>query len=266
MPVGDGRRFGAAWIDHHHAAPALADFLDAAGHAGRGHQAAAGHARVSAQNQQVVRAVDVRHWDQGLIAKHQAGGQYLGHVINRGRREQRARAQRHRAAERIQQAAGVVRGGIADVDRVGIGAILARDVLETLRCQTEGLVPADLLEVAAVATQRPGQHVTVFAQHFHALALGTDKAAAERIMFVTADVDHFSLRRIDCHDHATTCFADRAFAGVPTQTAFRLYEAHGSFTLGLLDEEPFELAGLAPVFIGVGEIVSTLGDLRPHRR
>src|SRR5439155_5304942 len=118
-------------------------------------------------------------------------------------------------------------GRVADVDGIGVSALLARDVLEALGSQLESLVPAALLEIIAASTQRPGQHVLVFAQHFHALALGADEAAAQGIVLVAADVDDLALRRIDRHQYAAACFADGAFAGVPAQTAFQLDCAHG---------------------------------------
>ena len=85
--IGHGSGFGAARVNHDELAATRLQRLGLAFEIGhRPHAAVAGQ-RVGAYHHQQVRAADVGQGGGEPVAKHQAAGQLLGHLVQRGRRK-----------------------------------------------------------------------------------------------------------------------------------------------------------------------------------
>ena len=82
--VGHGGSFGAARVDHHQFAAARLQGFGLAAKVGHGPHAAVAHQWVGTQHQQVVGAGNVGQGDRKPVPEHQAAGQLLGHLVQRG--------------------------------------------------------------------------------------------------------------------------------------------------------------------------------------
>ncbi len=187
MAVGQPRGLGAARVDHHQGAAAPAQLGQPPLDARRGHQAAVGGHRVGAQHQQEVGAVDVGHRQQQLMAEHLERRQVVRQLVDRGGRVAVAGAQRAQQRRAVEQHPEVVHVGIAQIDRQGVASVAPANGAQPRGGLVERLAPADLGPPRAPAAQRPAQPVGVVLDVLQGDRLGTDVAAAERIVPVAAD-------------------------------------------------------------------------------
>ena len=80
--VGEGCRLRAPRVDDDDAAAARLEGEQAAPHAGDGHQAAVGRERVCANDDQVLRPVDVGNRQQQLVAEHVEGRDVVRQLVH----------------------------------------------------------------------------------------------------------------------------------------------------------------------------------------
>ena len=200
---------GAAWIDDDELA-ARGQRLQALADARRGHQAAHRCHRIGAEHQEVIGTVDVRNRQQELMPVHLRTDQLMRPLIDRRRGKHVRRAQCPKQRRQVCDMAEVMHVGIAEVHADRTCAMLALDRCKPLSRKREGLVPADLLPVAAVPPQRHPQPVGVGFQVEDRVALRTDVAAAEGIGIVAAN--RTQATAIEAELQAADRFAQRASA------------------------------------------------------
>ena len=124
---GPGRALRASRIDEHHPPSAVTDAPHARPHVSQAHLTAVGRRRVRAEDQQVVRAVDVRHRDRQGVAVHVHAGKEARVTVLRVRVEAVLRAQRRGQQLRAERRAVVVDDGVADVEGHGVLAVARAD-------------------------------------------------------------------------------------------------------------------------------------------
>ena len=156
-------------------------------HVGRGQQAAVRRERVGAQHQQVVGAVDVRDRDAERRAEHQAGGHVLGHLVDGGRGEDVARAERLHERAPVEQRVEVVGVRVAEVDGDRVAPVLVQQRRQAAVDLGEGLVPRDLLEAGRRCARAACGSGRVLVQGLQREALGADEPVAEDVVRVAAD-------------------------------------------------------------------------------
>jgi hypothetical protein len=188
----------AARVDGDDLAAAALDLLEPPLHVRRGHQAAVGDQRVAAQDEQVLRAIDVRDRDGQAAAEHEGGAHHLGQLVGRAGAVALAGAERADQHRRVQHGIEAVGRRVAEVDGHRVVAVALAHVEQAVDRLAQRLVPRHLDEVAAGPAQRPAQAVAVLGQRLEAVRLGTDVAARERIVDVAADtVDAAAVVDID---------------------------------------------------------------------
>ena len=188
---------GAARVDHHDLAAALADGANPPAHVGRGEQAAVRDERVGAEHQQVVAAVHVRHRDREDRAEHLPGGDLLRHLVDRRGGVDVLRAERPQPDRPVHERRQVVRVRVAHVDGHGVPAVLVEDRREPALDLLERLLPAGLDQLAVAAHQRGGQPVRVLVELLEPERLGADEAAAEDVVGVAAHRHHLPSLGLD---------------------------------------------------------------------
>jgi hypothetical protein len=146
--------------------------------------------RVGAEDQQVVRAVEVGHRDRQLVAEQQRGGDLLRTLVDRAGRVHVARPERLRQHAHIEQRGEVVRAGVADVHSRRVAPARLEDRAEAFRDHREGLVPAGRQELAAAAHERRAHTVGVLVEVLERDALRAEEAVAEDVVAVAADRGH----------------------------------------------------------------------------
>ena len=88
-----------------------------------------------------------------------------------------------------QQSAIVMNGGIAKVRGNRIPAVLRVNALEVLGYLVKSFVPTDALPTARSAPDRMSETVFIVVKILQGNGLRADVTAAERVVFVTADVE-----------------------------------------------------------------------------
>ena len=125
--IGHGGCLGAAWVNYHQlAAPGLQGFGLAFEVRHRPHAAIAGQG-VGANHQQQVRAADIGQANGEPVAKHQAAGQLLGHLVQRRGRKHILGAQRTRQFAKVREQANFVGGRVTHGDAGGVASALGDD-------------------------------------------------------------------------------------------------------------------------------------------
>ncbi len=185
--VGDLGGTAAPRVDDHDLPPALADRPQAPPHVRRRQEAAVRSERVRPQEQQVSGPIDVGHRDRKRAAEHQAGGDVLGHLVDRRGGEDVARAHGLGEHPAVDQRVEVVRIRVAEVDADRIAAVLVEKRTETAIDLREGVIPRDLLEARAGADQRHADPVRILVQRLQRKALRADEPPAEHVIRVTPD-------------------------------------------------------------------------------
>ena len=182
-------RLGALGVDDDDAPAPLADALQPAGPVGRRGQRAVGCERVGAQDQQVVGAVEVGDGEAGGRPEHQRRADLFGPLVHGAGRVDVARAQGPDERLPVEQPGQVVDVGVAQIDRHRVPPVLLEDRRQAALDLGEGLVPRRRLQRAGglVLDQRCTQPVGILVQLLEGRALGTDVAAAERVLPVTPD-------------------------------------------------------------------------------
>ena len=112
----DVRRLGAARIDDDDLAAAFANRLQSRGDVGHRHDAAVGRDRIAAEDQPVHRAVHVGDGNHEKMPVHRVARDVLRQLVDGRRRETVARLQRADERRPVEDAADVVRVGIAKVE------------------------------------------------------------------------------------------------------------------------------------------------------
>jgi hypothetical protein len=177
-----------ARVDHHELATAGPQGTQPAAHVRGGHEAAVGRERVGAEDEQVLGAVHVGHWDRGAGAEHERAGQLLGHLVHAGGRVDVAGRQRLEQHAAVEQAFQVVGVGVAQVDGHRV-AVRGQDRGQPVIDEGERLVPARGAMAVAVPDHRRAQAVRVLVQLLERRALGAHEAAAEDVLRVAPDRD-----------------------------------------------------------------------------
>src|SRR5688572_894918 len=109
-----------------------------------------------------------------------------------------------------QQSAVVVNGWITEVGGDGVSAVGRVNALEVLCYLIEGLVPSDAFPAANGATDGMSQPIRVEVNVLESNSLRADISAAERIVFIAANLQTLVLLNGDLH--ATDRFAEIATA------------------------------------------------------
>jgi hypothetical protein len=207
--VGEPRGLGPARVHDRESSTAGAELPDPTGKAGRRHHRALRDGGVAAEDQDEAGAVEVGHRLQQLVAVHPGRHEQVReHVHGDGGVDVAAP---HVLEEVLQEHHQLVVVGarVAPVERDGVGPVGLPDRPEPRRDEIEGIVPPDRLpaRAGAGATERGAQPVRVVVQVGERHALGADRAAAERIVRVAADVRQAVA--IDGDAEATARFAER---------------------------------------------------------
>ncbi len=186
VPVGEARGAGAPGVDDGEGAAASSEGLEPAGEVGGGAQAAVGGQRVGAEDQQVVGAVQVRHGDGEGVTEEQAAGDVLGHLVERGRREEVPGAQRADEQGRVEGSGDRVHIGVAQDDTHRVRPVLLDDRTDSGGDRVERLVPVDLPELAALPYQGAAEPVRVGVDLGERGAFRADEPLAEDVVAVAA--------------------------------------------------------------------------------
>ena len=125
VPIGEFGGAGAGGIDDDQLAAALAQRPQLAGKIGGGGQTAVGHKGIRADDDEVVRAVEVGHGERDRAAEHQTERDVLGHLVQRARAEHLTGAERTDDHRRIQRAGDRVRARVAEIHPDRRSAVLA---------------------------------------------------------------------------------------------------------------------------------------------
>jgi len=181
-------RLGAAWVDHHDLAAASRHRLQAARGIGHGHEAAVRDHRVGADDEQIVRPIDVghRHGGRKMSPEHQAGLHDLWQSVDRRRVEQAATGEGALQHGSVEQGAEVVHHRIAGVHADGVVAVLLANGEQSRRDLVVGLIPTDGVPAVRRAPHRLPQPVRIVIQLLEAVGLRADVAVREWIVLVAA--------------------------------------------------------------------------------
>jgi hypothetical protein len=173
------RRLRPSRIDHHHLAAALDDGLQPSWRVGHRHEAAVGDGGIGADDQQMMRAVDVgnRHRGRKLPPEHQPGLDDLRQGVDRGRVEEAAAPEGALEDGAIDQRTHVVHDGVAVVHPDRVAAVALADGDQARRDLLVGLVPADLFPAGGRAAHWPPQPLRIVVQLLQAVRLRADVAA-----------------------------------------------------------------------------------------
>ena len=186
VPVGQLGGAGARRVDHRQPAAALAQRLELAAEVGGGGQAAVGHQRVRADDDEVVGAVEVGHRERHRVAEHQPSATCLG-IWSSVLAEYTCRVPRPRMISgTYSEPAMVCAFGLPAYTATDEPPCSAEHGAESRRDRREGLVPADLDQFAVPANQRTGQPVRIAVEFAETRALRADEARAEDVVAVTA--------------------------------------------------------------------------------
>ena len=82
MIIGLQGRFGEARVDHHYTPTAITNALDAPHHIARTHEATVRGGRIAANNQEIIRAVQIRHREQQLMPEQLLVGHHGGQLVD----------------------------------------------------------------------------------------------------------------------------------------------------------------------------------------
>ena len=205
--VGFLRGLGAARIHHDQATATGADCPQPAGDVRHRHEAAVRRERVRAQDEEVVRAVEVRDRNAQRAPEHESCAHLLRHLIHRARAEHVRGTQRLQEHLPLDHRAEVVRVGVAEVhaDRV---AVRLDDRAEAALDLGERLVPAHLAPRVTGAHLRPAESVRVRFELFDRSALRAQVAPAEHILAVPAHERDLVVLEMELQPAG--CFTQRA--------------------------------------------------------
>ncbi len=195
--VGDLRSARATRVDNDDAAAALTNLPQAPARVGDGHQRAVRSKRVGAEDEQIGGPIEVRDRDREPAAEHVRAGDLLRHLVDRGRREDVARAQALEQRPQVHGAIQCVRVRVADVGGDCVAVAVGEDRAEALLDRREGLLPARLDQLAVTAHEWPLEPVRVAVQLPEAGALRADEAGAEDIVRVATDLLHLAAVELD---------------------------------------------------------------------
>ncbi len=159
--IGYFRRFRAARVDDHHLAAAFPDGFEPTGHAGCCQQAAAGRHRVGAHDDEKVGAFDVGHRDRGLVTEKEPGRQQLRGMIDAGCREYVRRPEAGGECKAVHDEHGVMDGGVAEVAREAVRALLLTQCFGTVGNLGERGLPRHFLEIPAAALEWPPHEIRI---------------------------------------------------------------------------------------------------------
>ena len=123
------------------------------------------------------------------MAKHEVTGQVMRQLVHRRGGKPVPCMKAADKAGREQYRAVVMNGGISEVGGDGIPAVRRVNALEVLRYLVKSFVPADALPTVRSAADGMPEPIFVVVKILQSNGLRADVAAAERIVFVTADVE-----------------------------------------------------------------------------
>ena len=207
---------GAARIDHDDLAASITNGLDAARVVGGGADTAVRYERVGAEQHEQVGAVEVGNRHPHAVAVQVARCHVAGHLIDRARREHRARPDRleERTCMRIPGEIVCVR--VAEVDADRLVSVLGFHRRELLADHGERLVPLDLFEdrrtviVEAPPDNRLAEPIRIFVQLFEGRTLRADEALGEHVVLIATDARDRTVLDLDLQ--TTRRLAERAGA------------------------------------------------------
>ena len=210
MRIGDVRGFGAARIDDGQPAAARPQIGDAAFDIGHRPDAAVRCQRIAADDDHVLRPVDIGDGEKRVMAIHPQLDELVRHLVDTAGRKHRPGAERLAQCGDLAGDAVIVRGGVADIDR-GFTAGGADGGGPRGDFGQRG-VPRDRLPFAVDALHRRSQAVGIGFEVGERRCLGADMAAAERIVGIALDAEHVAALGGD--DDAAIGFAQVAGAQV----------------------------------------------------
>src|SRR4051812_27562911 len=88
------------------------------------------------------------------MSEHQERSEMMGQLVHRGRGEPVARAQAANESRRKEQRLVVMNGGVPEISREGITAMLRADALKVLRYIVKSVVPANAFPASRRAADR----------------------------------------------------------------------------------------------------------------
>ena len=196
MLVGHLGGLGPAGVDDDDLASALADRFDAAFGARHDRQRTVRHRGVGAEDHQALGSVDIGDRDQDVGAEDPPRGIFVGHLVERGRREE-VRCQQGRPQHQPVERARTVRCRVTQVHPHRSGPVLLADAAQSVPDLGERLVPTDRLEAVADPPHRGAQPVGVVMQGAHGGGLGADVALREDVVGVALDAADLAIGHRD---------------------------------------------------------------------
>ena len=121
------------------------------------------------------------------VAEETAGGEVLGHLVERCRREHVGRPECRGEIERVEHRAGAVDRWIADHQAARSVAVLGSEGHESPLDLGEGLVEAHLFEHAVAPHERTPEPVGVVVEVLECRTLRAEEAVAAHVVAVAAD-------------------------------------------------------------------------------
>ena len=224
MLAGGVRGFGAARVDHDDAAPAFANGAKAAFDVGSGHEAALGHDRIGAEDEEQVGPVQIRYRNERLMAEHSKRDEHLRELIRRARGIHVSRAHRARERQRVGHQTKAVSDRIAIVNGRCVAAVSAADPHQPIGSPIQCVFPRHLEPTSALTDHRSSNAIGIFMKIEQRRSLGADVAAAERIVRIAADRSQLSVFSVD--QDAARGFAERTDRGSHNTSFYRPHESH----------------------------------------
>ena len=184
---------GTARIDDDDRAATVTNGSDAAREVGRSADTAVRHERVGAEQHEQIGAVEIGNRHPHAIAVQIARRHVARHLIDRARREHRARADRLEERSCMRIPGEIVRIRVAEVDADRFVAMLGFHGGELLADYGEGLVPLDLFEdrrtvvVEATPDNRLAEPIRIFVQLLEGRTLRADEALGEHVVLISTD-------------------------------------------------------------------------------
>ena len=230
MRIGDKRGFGAARIDDRQPAAARLQRRDALFDIGHRPDAAVRGQRVAADDDHVLRTVDIGDGEQRVMAEHQQLDELMRNLVDRRGRKGRPGADGLFQRRYLRRDAVIMRRRVAEVEP-GLAAGAA-DGGHARGDFGIGGVPADWQPVIADPLDGGAQPVGIIFQIGERLGFGADMAARQRIFGIALDRE--DIAPLGGDDDAAIGFAQMAGAVVAGQ--------HGSCPQGVA-HKPRRISG-----------------------
>ena len=176
-----------ARIDDHDLAAARPDGAQPLADVGCRHQAPVRDDGVGAEDQKILRPIDVRHRDRERQSEHETSGNVLRHLVDGARREDAPRAEHAEERPGVEGEGERVHGGVPEVDGDRVLAVRRTKRGQTAVDLGESVVPPDLLPGRAAPDHRAAEAIGIGVEVLERRALRTDVPSAERIPVVAAD-------------------------------------------------------------------------------